>query len=94
MRADMSDALDRIVPEDKRGGMYRHDAEGADDMPVRTQQMIKRTDRDHLMGRITGNGEANGRSGTCQERIGRCERNDSDYERATRYRNLARYLVS
>lgn len=31
----MSDALDRIVPEDKRGGMYRHDAEGSDDMPVR-----------------------------------------------------------
>lgn len=30
----MSDALDRIVPEDKRGGMYRHDAEGSDDMPV------------------------------------------------------------
>lgn len=36
MRADMSDALDRIVPEDKKGsGLYRHDAEGSDDMPVR-----------------------------------------------------------
>jgi secondary thiamine-phosphate synthase enzyme len=35
VRADMSDALDRIVPEDKRGGMYKHDAEGSDDMPVR-----------------------------------------------------------
>lgn len=35
MRADMSDALDRIVPEDKAGkGLYRHDAEGSDDMPV------------------------------------------------------------
>lgn len=34
MRADMSDTLDRIVPEDKRGGVYRHDAEGSDDMPV------------------------------------------------------------
>jgi secondary thiamine-phosphate synthase enzyme len=35
VRADMSDALDRIVPEDKRGqGLYRHDAEGSDDMPV------------------------------------------------------------
>ena len=35
MRADMSDALDRIVPEDKKGqGLYRHDAEGSDDMPV------------------------------------------------------------
>lgn len=32
----MSDALDRIVPEDKgsRQGLYRHDAEGSDDMPV------------------------------------------------------------
>lgn len=36
VRADMSDALDRIVPEDKKGqGLYRHDAEGSDDMPVR-----------------------------------------------------------
>jgi secondary thiamine-phosphate synthase enzyme len=35
VRADMSDALDRIVPEDKKGqGLYRHDAEGSDDMPV------------------------------------------------------------
>jgi secondary thiamine-phosphate synthase enzyme len=36
VRADMSDALDRIVPEDKnRKGLYRHSAEGSDDMPVR-----------------------------------------------------------
>lgn len=36
VRADMSDSLDRIVPEDKGGrqGLYRHDAEGSDDMPV------------------------------------------------------------
>ena len=35
-RADMTDALDRIVPEDVNGkGMYRHNAEGSDDMPVR-----------------------------------------------------------
>jgi len=37
VRADMSDALDRMVPEDEgRGarGLYRHDAEGGDDMPV------------------------------------------------------------
>lgn len=36
----MSDALDRIVPEDEEGsggkGLYRHDAEGSDDMPVRS----------------------------------------------------------
>ena len=32
----VSDALDRIVPEDntKRGDLYRHSAEGKDDMPV------------------------------------------------------------
>jgi secondary thiamine-phosphate synthase enzyme len=35
VRADMSDSLDRIVPEDQKGGLYRHDAEGSDDMPVR-----------------------------------------------------------
>jgi secondary thiamine-phosphate synthase enzyme len=34
VRADMSDALDRIVPMDKSGKMYRHNAEGDDDMPV------------------------------------------------------------
>jgi secondary thiamine-phosphate synthase enzyme len=34
VREDMSDALDRIVPEDPKGG-YRHSAEGSDDMPVR-----------------------------------------------------------
>jgi hypothetical protein len=31
----MSDALDRIAPEDKKGNLYRHSAEGLDDMPVR-----------------------------------------------------------
>lgn len=35
MRADMSDALDRIAPEDRKGELYRHSAEGLDDMPVR-----------------------------------------------------------
>lgn len=35
VRADMSDSLDRIVVEDKAGkGIYRHDAEGSDDMPA------------------------------------------------------------
>ena len=34
VREDMSDALDRIAPEDKRGNLYRHSAEGPDDMPV------------------------------------------------------------
>lgn len=38
VRADMSDAMDRLVPEDNGSkstrGLYRHDAEGEDDMPV------------------------------------------------------------
>ena len=34
VRADMSDALDRVAPEDRKGTMYRHSAEGLDDMPV------------------------------------------------------------
>jgi hypothetical protein len=34
VRADMSDALDRIVPEDKKGDLYMHSCEGSDDMPV------------------------------------------------------------
>jgi len=34
VRSDLSDALDRIAPEDKEGGMYRHAEEGPDDMPV------------------------------------------------------------
>jgi thiamine phosphate synthase YjbQ (UPF0047 family) len=34
VRADMSDALDRIAPSDRKGNLYRHSAEGDDDMPV------------------------------------------------------------
>lgn len=34
VRDDMSDALDRIVPADRKGTLYRHSAEGEDDMPV------------------------------------------------------------
>ena len=34
VRVDMSDALDRLVPEDKKGNLYRHSCEGSDDMPV------------------------------------------------------------
>lgn len=34
VREDMSDALDRIAPEDRKGNLYRHSAEGPDDMPV------------------------------------------------------------
>lgn len=36
VREDMSDALDRVAPEagPKGEALYRHDAEGPDDMPV------------------------------------------------------------
>jgi secondary thiamine-phosphate synthase enzyme len=41
VRADMSDALDRLVPEDKKGnGLYRHSAEGSDDMPAHVKSAL------------------------------------------------------
>jgi secondary thiamine-phosphate synthase enzyme len=40
VRADMSDALDRIVPEDKEGNLYRHSCEGADDMPAHIKSAL------------------------------------------------------
>ncbi|KAF2269407.1 UPF0047 domain protein, partial [Lojkania enalia] len=41
VRLDMSDALDRIVPEDKKNvGLYRHDAEGSDDMPAHVKAAL------------------------------------------------------
>jgi thiamine phosphate synthase YjbQ (UPF0047 family) len=39
VREDMSDALDRIAPEDRKGNLYRHAAEGSDDMPVRKRRL-------------------------------------------------------
>jgi hypothetical protein len=44
VREDMSDALDRIAPEDRKGNLYRHSAEGSDDMPVRNPQFVDRLD--------------------------------------------------
>lgn len=44
VRKDMSDSLDKIVVEDKAGkGIYRHDAEGSDDMPVCCRLCMGRT---------------------------------------------------
>lgn len=40
VREDMSDALDRIAPEDKKGTLYRHSAEGLDDMPVSSPDVL------------------------------------------------------
>jgi secondary thiamine-phosphate synthase enzyme len=42
VRRDMSDALDRIVPEagPKGEALYRHDAEGSDDMPAHVKTAL------------------------------------------------------
>jgi len=42
VRADMSDALDRIAPEEGPKGqdLYRHSAEGADDMPAHIKSAL------------------------------------------------------
>ena len=39
-REDMSDALDRIAPEDRKGNLYRHSAEGLDDMPAHIKSAL------------------------------------------------------
>lgn len=45
VRADMSDALDRVAPADKKGTLYRHSAEGEDDMPVRFLSCLAQENR-------------------------------------------------
>ncbi|KAL8842254.1 MAG: hypothetical protein Q9170_000580 [Blastenia crenularia] len=41
VREDMTDSLDKIVVEDKAGkGIYRHDAEGSDDMPAHIKSSL------------------------------------------------------
>lgn len=40
VREDMSDALDRIAPEDRNGKLYRHSAEGLDDMPAHIKSAL------------------------------------------------------
>lgn len=40
VRSDMSDALDRIVPQDKSGDLYRHSCEGPDDMPAHIKSAL------------------------------------------------------
>lgn len=62
VREDMSDALDRIAPEDRKGNLYRHSAEGLDDMPVSwdtfpwTFQSLERAGWREWLFRGTGNG--------------------------------------
>jgi secondary thiamine-phosphate synthase enzyme len=41
VRPDVSDALDRLAPEDPgRTGLYRHDAEGSDDCPAHIKSTL------------------------------------------------------
>lgn len=40
VREDMSDALDRLAPEDRKGNLYRHSAEGLDDMPAHIKSSL------------------------------------------------------
>lgn len=40
VREDMSDAMERIVPYDKKGDLYRHSAEGEDDMPAHIKSAL------------------------------------------------------
>lgn len=40
VRHDMSNALDRIVPEDKKGDLYVHSCEGPDDMPAHVKSAL------------------------------------------------------
>ncbi|SMQ53022.1 unnamed protein product [Zymoseptoria tritici ST99CH_3D7] len=40
VRADMSDALDRIAPEDRKGELYKHSCEGPDDMPAHIKSAL------------------------------------------------------
>ena len=36
----MTDALDRLAPEDRKGTLYRHSAEGLDDMPAHIKSAL------------------------------------------------------
>ncbi|RMJ24883.1 hypothetical protein PHISP_04232 [Aspergillus sp. HF37] len=61
VRADMSDALDRVAPADRKGTLYRHSAEGEDDMPVGppvldtvTQMMDANSRQAHIKSSLVG----------------------------------------
>ena len=54
VRADMSDAMDRMVPTDRKGNLYRHSAEGADDMPVSPSRV------ERFLAVVSGGGKVEG----------------------------------
>ncbi|BFZ60930.1 hypothetical protein YB2330_001984 [Saitoella coloradoensis] len=40
VRSDMTRALDRLAPEDRKGDLYDHSAEGLDDMPAHVKSVL------------------------------------------------------
>ena len=84
VREDMSDALDRIAPEDRKGNLYRHSAEGLDDMPVSAIVPTVWIWMLVLMRSFAG---------TYQVRTRWRERHDSDLEWKTGYGHMAGYMV-
>lgn len=87
VRADMSDALDRIAPYDKKGNLYRHSAEGEDDMPVLFPTTFLKVKGGLLTRYFLGT------AGTYKIRVGGCKCHDSDYEWKACDRHMARDLV-
>jgi secondary thiamine-phosphate synthase enzyme len=81
VREDMSDALDRLAPEDKKGNLYRHSAEGLDDMPVGDLFL-------QLLNSLTGP------IGTYQVVVNGYECQCTHHKRKARDRDLARDPVS
>lgn len=83
VREDMSDALDRIAPEDRKGNLYRHSAEGLDDMPVCVWRCRRPTQRETLMER----------TGAYQERVDWRECHGADQGWAAGDGDVAGHLV-
>jgi len=81
VREDMSDALDRIAPEDRKGNLYRHSAEGLDDMPVSPEQYLR-------------NDVALTSPGAYQVSLGWCQRECPHLEWQAQHWHMARHLVS
>lgn len=81
VREDMSDALDRIAPEDRKGNLYRHSAEGLDDMPVGT--ILDRPAR-----------KVNTLAGPYQVGADRRQCQHPDHRRPSEHRHMAGHLVS
>lgn len=90
----MSDALDRIAPEDKKGELYRHSAEGLDDMPVCALSIRSYVFRGSRRGFRHFSVQRLIILGTYQIGIGGSKCYHSHHKWKVKYRNMARNLVS